>query len=195
VTAFARRAAPLRRRGPRTPRRVRQARPIKRPTRVKRRLARIVLLAAVAVALWALWPKGAEVEAPAAVPIPPAKAATKAATHVPPTKSASVLPSHRNYVAPGTSFRARRDLLLAAIRARAPSLRPCVPADAAAVDVPVHLHVTRAGVVKGLEFTGAAPPRLIAECVRGVATGWNFQDVELPSDVELFATLALGPGT
>ena len=48
--------------------------------------------------------------------------------------------------------------------------------------------------MKALEFTGAGPPPLVAQCLRKVATGWNFQDVELPSDVELFATLALSPG-
>jgi len=48
--------------------------------------------------------------------------------------------------------------------------------------------------VKALEFTGGGPPPLVAQCLRKVATGWNFRDVELPSDVELFATLALSPG-
>jgi hypothetical protein len=91
-------------------------------------------------------------------------------------------------------LRARRDLLLAAVRARAASLRPCVPGDAAELRVPVRLHVSKTGAVKSVEFSGEAPSRQLGDCVRRVATGWNFQDVELPSDVELFATLALSPG-
>jgi hypothetical protein len=77
---------------------------------------------------------------------------------------------------------------------RAASLRPCVPGDAAELHVPVRLHVVRTGAVKALEFTGAGPPPLVAQCLRKVATGWNFREVELPSDVELFATLALSQG-
>ncbi|HEY4770057.1 MAG TPA: hypothetical protein VIH51_05510, partial [Myxococcales bacterium] len=58
----------------------------------------------------------------------------------------------------------------------------------------VRLHVSKMGTVKSVEFSGEAPSRQLGDCVRRVATGWNFQDVELPSDVELFATLALSPG-
>jgi hypothetical protein len=92
-------------------------------------------------------------------------------------------------------FRARRELLLAAIRARAASLRPCVPADAAELHVPVRLHVQRNGPVKSVDFPGEPPARELRDCVRRIATGWSFQDVELPADLELFATLALSPGT
>ncbi|TMB24179.1 MAG: hypothetical protein E6J65_12890 [Deltaproteobacteria bacterium] len=91
-------------------------------------------------------------------------------------------------------LRARRDLLLAAIRARAASLRPCVPADAAELHVPVRLHVLRNGPVKSVEFPGEPPARELRDCVRRIATHWSFQDVELPADLELFATLALSPG-
>ena len=50
----------------------------------------------------------------------------------------------------------------------------------------MRLHVTRTGAVKALEFTGGGPPPFVAQCLRKVATSWNFRDVELPSDVELF---------
>jgi hypothetical protein len=90
--------------------------------------------------------------------------------------------------------RARRDLLLAAVRARAASLRPCVPGDAVALRVPVRLHLVRTGAVKSVDFAGEPPPRALRECVRRVATGWSFRDLELPGDLELFATLALSPG-
>jgi len=71
-------------------------------------------------------------------------------------------------------------------------LRPCV--DAAEIHLPVRLHVVRTGAVKGVEFAGEPPPRELRDCVRRVAGSWNFQGVELPSDVELFVTLALTPG-
>ncbi|HTO97592.1 MAG TPA: hypothetical protein VMK66_11155 [Myxococcales bacterium] len=90
--------------------------------------------------------------------------------------------------------RARRDLLLAALRARADTLRGCVPGEAEAVQVPLRLHLLRGGAVRSVEFTGEPPPRKLRECVRTVATGWNFADLKLPSDLELFATLALSPG-
>jgi len=88
----------------------------------------------------------------------------------------------------------RRDLLLAAVRARAVSLRPCVPGNGQEARVPVRLHVLRAGAVKAVDFAGEPPAKEIRDCVRRVASSWDFKDVELPSDVELFATLALTPG-
>jgi hypothetical protein len=66
--------------------------------------------------------------------------------------------------------------------------------EAAEVHVPVRLHVVRTGAVKSVEFAGEPPPREMRDCVRRVAGAWNFQGVELPSDVELFVTLALTPG-
>lgn len=91
-------------------------------------------------------------------------------------------------------LRARRDLLLAAVRARAPSLRPCVPGDAVDLRVPVRLHVGRAGPVRQVEFAADPPAREVRDCVQRIVRSWNFKDVELPGDVELFATLALSPG-
>ena len=191
------------------PRRARRGRPYaRRPSRRplhpvrrrKRRWPRIALLAAAAVLVWALWPGAPQGDAPAALRAVDASAAASPgipppASRAPATKAIPVLPTQRTKSAqPASLVRARRDLLLAAIRARADSLRPCVPKDASEVDVPVRLHLTRAGAVKALEFTGAAPPHSLAECLRKVAAGWSFQDVKLPSDVELFATLALGPG-
>jgi hypothetical protein len=123
------------------------------------------------------------------------KTAAKTLEDTPTTTPASIASSHSARSArPPPLQRARRDLLLAAVRARAESLRPCVPGDAAELHVPVRLHVTRTGAVKALDFTGTGPPPLVARCLRKVAIGWNFRDVSLPSDVELFATLALSPG-
>ena len=202
MTAVAARGPPARRRGRRL---LRPARQLRRPPKAsprKKKRWRLVLLAAVAVlALWTLWSGTPQRDEPS-----PGTAATrgsKTAAKTPaaetPEKAqmttlAPTPPSPRFKVAPAPPVqRARRDLLLAAVRARAASLRPCVP-DASELQVPVRLHVTRTGTVKALEFTGGAPPRPVAECLRKVATGWSFRDVSLPSDVELFATLALSPG-
>jgi hypothetical protein len=59
----------------------------------------------------------------------------------------------------------------------------------------VRLHLERSGAVKAVEFAGQPPARDVRDCVRRVTTGWNFRDVELPSDVELFATLTLTSST
>ena len=148
------------------------------------------MLAAIAalLALWFLWPE-APVPEPASAGVkvaglpppkpepPPRKVAAK-----PPPKAAAVSPV----------VRARRDLLLAAVRARSASLRPCV--EAGELHVPVRLHVLRTGAVKSVDFAGEPPRRELRDCVRRAAAAWNFQGVELPSDVELFVTLALTPG-
>ena len=201
MTAVAARTLSARRRGRRLARSVHKARrPPPGARRTKRRWRFVLLTAAAVLVLWALWPGATQRDEPSAPASGPSKAAAKAPGAAAPDDAPTVTPasmssSHRlKFAQPPPLRRARRDLLLAAIRARAASLRPCVPGDAAQLSVPVRLHVTRAGAVKALEFTGAGPPPLVAQCLRKVATGWNFQDVELPSDVELFATLALSPG-
>jgi hypothetical protein len=119
-----------------------------------------------------LWPGPQQIDAPATAQ-PPSTA--KAPTSAPPTRSASVAPLPRLKTRPAPPLlRARRDLLLAAIRARADSLRPCVPRDMAELDVPVRLRLARAGAVKGLEFTGTPPAHAVAECLRREAAGWSF---------------------
>jgi hypothetical protein len=160
----------------------------------KRRWPRVLAALAALLALWIFWPaapepaasgveKGAGVKVAGPPPINPEPPPRKmAARPPPPVKAATASPV----------LRARRDLLLAAVRARSASLRPCV--DAAEVHVPVRLHVVRTGAVKSVEFAGEPPPREMRDCVRRVALAWNFQGVELPSDVELFVTLALTPG-
>ena len=199
MTAVAARTLSARRRGRRLARPVRQVRRPPAGARRTKRRWRLVLLAAAAVLVaWALWPGAPEQDQPSASG--PSKAAEKTPgaarpDDAPTSTPASTAPSQRLRPAQRPPLqRAPRDLLLAAVRARAVSLRPCVPGDAATLSVPVRLRVARTGAVKGLEFTGGGPTPLVAQCLRKVATGWNFRDVELPSDVELFATLALSPG-
>jgi hypothetical protein len=159
---------------------------------------RALAVAAALLLVWFLWP--ADRTPP---PAPPVKAANVGpvpdkpeqprklplAKAVPP--KAPPRPVEKE---PPPLVRARRDLLLAAIRARAASLRPCVPPDASEVLVPVRLHVAKAGPVRSVDFTGQPPQRQLGDCVRRVAGAWNFADVELPSDVTLLATLVLTPG-
>ena len=95
---------------------------------------------------------------------------------------------------PAARLRAQRDLLLAAVRSRAATLRPCVPGGAVELRVPVRLHLVRSGTVKSVDFSGEPPPKALRECVRRVTTSWTFRDLDLPGDLELFATLALSPG-
>ena len=198
---------PLRRarRLPRPPRAL--ARP-RRPAR-KRRWAKALALLAVLVLVWLLWPAPDPAADAPALPTkiagagkPAEKVADKPGKlpdspadklHAQrPGQGAGAAPAKPSQAA--ARLRARRDLLLAAVRARAATLRPCVPGDAVALRVPVRLHLVRTGAVKSVDFAGEPPPRALRECVRRVATGWNFRDLELRDDFELFATLALSPG-
>lgn len=165
--------------------------------RRKRRWPKLLAVLTAAIAAWFLWP--APVEHRDALPSSPSKAGFTAEGGRPEKPHTvrpvtAVAPARPKTTEPSPVFRARRELLLAAIRARAASLRPCVPPDAAELHVPVRLHVVRNGPVKSVDFPGAPPPRELRDCVRRIATGWSFQDVELPADLELFATLALSPG-
>jgi hypothetical protein len=157
------------------------------PARKKRRWPRALAAIAALLALWILWPAAPLPEAPAVkvAGLPPPRPE-------PPARKVVAKPQPRPK-APTLSplVRARRDLLLAAVRARSASLRPCV--DVAELHVPVRLHVLKSGEVKSVEFAGEPPRRELRDCVRRAAAAWNFQGVELPSDVELFVTLALTP--
>ena len=164
----------------------------------KRRWPAVLAILCGAIAIVLLWP--APEKPPAVAPSPPPAAARKAEAKLP-EKAPRSVPRVATAAAPPRAttdasavFRARRDLLLAAVRARAISLRPCVPGDGAELHVPVRLHVLRTGPVRAVDFPGEPPARELRDCVRRVATGWNFQDVALPADLELFATLALSPG-
>jgi hypothetical protein len=168
----------------------------------------VAVLAAI-LAVWLLWPASPDEHPDAASPhaagLSAEKAAPKAVDKARTEKAAidkpakpragkDSAPARPRVPEPSPVLRARRDLLLAAVRARAASLRPCVPGDAVEARVPVRLHVLKTGAVRSLEFSGDPPGRQIGDCVRRVAASWSFADVELPGDVELFATLLLSPG-
>ena len=178
--------------------RVGAPRPPKPRIRRKRRWPTVLAVLTAAIAIWILWPVA--VEQSDGPRTSPSKVAGSRAEGGRPEKPqtarpvTAAAPPRPKTAERSPVFRARRELLLAAIRARAASLRPCVPADAAELHVPVRLHVLRNGPVKSVEFPGEPPARELRDCVRRIATGWSFQDVELPADLELFATLALSPG-
>jgi hypothetical protein len=173
---------------PRGIRHLRRRRPaVPRKRRWRAALGALLLLLAV----WLLWP-APDQPSPGTPPVQAAALKPEKPPEKP--RLAKLAPAPPKPPQASPLLRARRDLLLAAVRARAASLRPCVPGDAAELRVPVRLHVSKTGAVKAVEFSGEAPSRQLGDCVRRVASGWNFQDVELPADVELFATLALSPG-
>jgi len=82
--------------------------------------------------------------------------------------------------------------LRAAVLARAPDLRSCpVPAGAPA-QVPVQLGIRVSGEVRNVKFVAAESiPAPLAICLRERLVHWRFDDVQLSSDIQLFATFAL----
>jgi hypothetical protein len=161
----------------------RRARPPRRPALVKPATARArsrrpaaVLLALLIAALlwWRLHP--AEKPAPTAPPVH----AVAAAQVLPPVL-------HRK---PAPPKRASRDLLLAAVRERAASLRSCASRPGAPARLPARLHVARSGAMRSIDFPGAPPSKSVGDCVREATMRWDFSGLELPADLELLVTLS-----
>jgi hypothetical protein len=150
------------------------ARPAK--ARARSRWPAGVLLALLVAALlwWRLHP--------AEKPAPTARAVHAVA-------AAQVLPPvlHRT---PVPAKRASRDLLLAAVRERAASLRACASRPGAPARLPARLHVGRSGAMRSIDFPGAPPSKPVGDCVREAAMRWDFSGLELPADLELLVTLS-----
>jgi hypothetical protein len=85
-----------------------------------------------------------------------------------------------------------RELLLAAVRERAASLGCALEAGSPA-RLPARLKVGRSGAVRGVEFTDRELPQGLSGCLRAQILGWTFQDIDLPSDVEVLITFTLSP--
>jgi hypothetical protein len=51
----------------------------------------------------------------------------------------------------------------------------------------------RSGAVRGVEFTDRELPQGLSGCLRAQILGWTFQDIDLPSDVEVLITFTLSP--
>jgi hypothetical protein len=160
----------------------RRVRPAPRPVLVRPKTARArsrwpaVLLALLIAALlwWRLHP--AEKPAPTAPPVH----AVAAAQVLPPVL-------HRK---PAPAKRASRDILLAAVRERAASLRSCASRPGAPARLSARLHVARSGAMRSIDFPGAPPSKSVGDCVSEAAMRWDFSSLELPADLELLVTLS-----
>ena len=117
-------------------------------------------------------------------PAPPALAAAKSKPlAAPPKKTLRAPPPD------GIS----RDLLLAAVQARSPSLRACPLPPGAPARVSVRLRVARKGDLRTVQFVNAEPlPRPLAECLRTTLQKWSFPELPLKSDVEVLVDFLLG---
>lgn len=86
-----------------------------------------------------------------------------------------------------------RELLLAAVQARSPTLRACTLPPGAPARVSARLRVGRAGDLRTVQFVNAEPlPRPLAECLRTTLQHWTFKDLPLKSDVEVLVDFLLG---
>jgi hypothetical protein len=138
--------------------------------------------------LFWLWPSTPEpVPPPVAVPeAPPPPVVTKPVVKKKPVPKPAPPPP----VAPMSSQRA---LLRRAMEARAPDLRACPLPPGAPTTLGARIRVARGGATKSVAFaSGQRLPRELAECLRQRLLQWEFSDVGLSSDVEIFVDFALG---
>lgn len=86
-----------------------------------------------------------------------------------------------------------RELLLAAVQARAPTLRACPLPPGAPARVSARLRVAHAGELRTVQFINPEPlPHSLAECLRTTLQHWSFKDLPLKSDVEVLVDFLLG---
>ena len=85
-----------------------------------------------------------------------------------------------------------REALLAAVRERSTTLKPCIVPEGTLARLPLRLHVGKSGAMKALDFT-SDPPTPIATCVRKTAMKWTFDNVKLSSDVDLLVSVSFQP--
>jgi hypothetical protein len=155
-----------------------------RPSRKRRRWP-LALAAALAVSVWWLWPAD---ETP---PVPPAAVPIAQAKDVAP-RAAKAEPRKRAPPAAPKNELPEREALLAAVRERSATLKPCVIPQGTLTRLPLRLHVGKSGAMKALDFSGD-PPSNIASCVRKTAMKWNFDNVKLSSDVDLLVSVSFQP--
>ncbi|WP_157759041.1 hypothetical protein [Cystobacter fuscus] len=139
--------------------------------------------------LFWLWPSTPE-------PVPPPVAVPEA----PPPPPVVTRPVVKKKVAPKPSppppaapMSSQRALLRRAMEARAPDLRACALPPGAPTTLGARIRVARGGATKSVAFaSGQRLPRELAECLRQRLLQWEFSDVGLSSDVEIFVDFALG---
>jgi hypothetical protein len=87
----------------------------------------------------------------------------------------------------------QRALLRRAVEARAPDLRACPLPPGAPTTLGARIRVARGGAMRSVAFSsGQQLPRELSECLRQRLLQWEFSDVGLGSDVEIFVDFALG---
>jgi outer membrane biosynthesis protein TonB len=144
-------------------------------------LAALLLLLLV---VW-LWPTSPEPLPPPPPEPPPAPVVVK-----PVVKKK---PAPKKPAPPPPAPESQRALLRKAVEARAPDLRACTLPPGAPRTLGTKIRVAQKGATRGVSFSTPQPlPRQLSECLRQRILAWEFSDVGLRSDVEIFVSFTLG---
>ena len=160
-----------------------------RPARRKRweLLALLLLLWGL---VWMAWPSAPEPEPP---PAPVAEAPPPPPAVPPPVKKKVAVRPPAPAPAPAPAVSSQRALLRRAMQARAPDLRACPLPPGAPTTLDARIRVARGGATRSVVFaSGQHLPQPLSECLRQRLLRWEFSDVGLGSDVEIFVDFALG---
>lgn len=141
------------------------------------------------VMFW-LWPSA---PVPAPVPPPEPPPAPVAARPVEKKKPAPKKPAPPTPSPQPVAPDSQRALLRKAVESRAPALRACPLPPGAPTTLGTKIRVARSGATRAVTLSTAQPlPRQLSECLRERILQWEFSDVGLRSDVEIFVNFALG---
>ncbi len=144
-------------------------------------LAALLLLLLV---FW-LWPATPEPLPPPPEP-PPAPVVVKPAVKKKPAPKKPAPP-------PPAVPESQRALLRKAVEARAPDLRACTLPPGAPRTLGTKIRVAQRGATRAVSFSTPQPlPRQLSDCLRQRILAWEFSDVGLRSDVEIFVSFTLG---
>jgi len=165
--------------------RLRSRRPSVKAVR-KRRGAAAVILAALLVAAFWLWPEAPRAEMVANAPAEAPAGAAAPVVRAPPRKRPA--PPPRPVPAPSID----EAQLRAAVASRAADLRACALPPGSPPQIPVRLRLAAAGVPKTVDLSPPDPiPSTLADCLRERMLAWRFTDLQLASDVDVLVTFAL----
>lgn len=156
----------------------------RRPKRRGRWLLAALLLLLV---LWA-WPSAPPEPPPTPVAVREEPPPAPAVKRPPVVKKKPVAPP-----APAPAPSSQRMLLRRAMEARAPDLRACPLPPGAPPTLGARVRVVKGGATRSVAFSsGQRLPRELSECLRQRLLQWEFSDVGLTSDVDIFVDFALG---
>ncbi|WP_434383955.1 hypothetical protein [Melittangium boletus] len=157
-----------------------------RPSR-KRRWALAAGLLLLLLLWW--WPSPPEPVAVVAPPEPPP--APGVVARPAPAKKKPV--ARKPAPPPVPVLSSQRALLRRAMEARAPDLRACPLPPGVPPTVGARIQVAQTGATRAAVLSSAQRlPRELSDCVRQRLLAWEFSDVGLTSDVEVFVDFALG---